>query len=487
MGGFVGAGIDPITLGDHAPRRLGGRPRSRSCYPAFRQLVRAGRPSSSYDAGPLRPTLAGSPAPFVREYGWRAYALPLLVVITIVALMRMNEPGGPPRPAPPLAASGATLAGAGPPRAGPTDTPMMPDKAGSAVQREVLASDALPPGAPYTQQGKGTFHVVPGTGPVVGTGTLHRYTIDIEDGVTGINPATFATTVQAALDNPQSWTGNGSGVALQRVDGGPAEFHITLTSAMTVRALCGYELKIETSCYAAAHDQRVVLNVARWIRGDMAYRRRPRHLPPVHGQPRVRACAWPQSRPRLPQERARAGDDAADDQPQSGERQDLPGQSVALPAGRLGCPWRRAARHLIDRLVRSPVRNDAGMIGVIQRLSTRRKEPPRRVVATARGAGRVPVRGRGSPIQPPLDHSGRCHGRAEAAQERQGAVRRRRRARVARADVPRRRRRRHLWASSNSTWSTSRTCSVRSSTVKVTSAGRRPSRLGIRCARSTRS
>jgi len=26
----------------------------------------------------------------------------------------------------------------------------MPDKAGSAVQREVLASDALPPGGPYT-------------------------------------------------------------------------------------------------------------------------------------------------------------------------------------------------------------------------------------------------------------------------------------------------------------------------------------------------
>ena len=42
------------------------------------------------------------------------------------------------------------------------------------------------------------------------------------------------------------------------------------------------------------------------------------------------------------QERARAGDDAADHQPQSGQRQDLSGQSVALPAGRLGCPWPRS-------------------------------------------------------------------------------------------------------------------------------------------------
>jgi hypothetical protein len=226
---------------------------------------------SSYDAGPPRRRSPGRLRAFVRDYGWRAYALPLLIVITIVALMRMNEPGGPPHPASAASAPGAGQTVAAKPPAARTDTPLMPDKAGSAGQHEVLASDALPPGAPYAKQGKGTFHVVPGTGPVVGHGTLHRYTIDIEDGVTGVNPATFAATVQGALNNPHGWTGNGSGVALQRVDGGPADFHITLTSAMTVRALCGYELKIETSCYAPTHDQRVVLNVARWIRGDMAY------------------------------------------------------------------------------------------------------------------------------------------------------------------------------------------------------------------------
>ena len=113
----------------------------------------AGRPSSSYDAGPSGERSPGRLRRFVREYGWRAYALPLLIVITIVALMRMNEPGGPPRPASAAGASGASLAGAGPPRAAPTDTPMMPDKAGSAVQREVLASDALPPGGPLHPAG----------------------------------------------------------------------------------------------------------------------------------------------------------------------------------------------------------------------------------------------------------------------------------------------------------------------------------------------
>ena len=48
-----------------------------------------------------------------------------------------------------------------------------------------------------------------------------------------------------------------------------------------------------------------------------------------------------------------------------------------------------------------------------------------------------------TPLQPPPDHPRRRDGRAEAAEERQGAVRRRRRPRLAGADVPGRGRRRH--------------------------------------------
>ncbi len=208
---------------------------------------------------------------FVREYGWRAYALPLLVAITVVALMTMKESSKPTGSAHVAPAPGPSQPAAAQSSRAPLDTPLKPDQAGPIAQREVLSSDALPPGAPYTQKGAGTFQVVPGTGPVVGKGTLRRYTIDIENGVTGVDPAAFAAIVQAALHDPRGWTGHNSAVALQRVDGGPADFHITLTSALTVRALCGYELKIETSCYAATHNQRVVLNVARWVRGDMAY------------------------------------------------------------------------------------------------------------------------------------------------------------------------------------------------------------------------
>jgi hypothetical protein len=79
--------------------------------------------------------------------------------------------------------------------------------------------------------------------------------------------------VVSTLTDPRSWAGHG--VALQRVDSGPADFHVTLTSAMTVRNLCGYDVPVETSCYAqagAASDvNRVVLNIARWTRGATAY------------------------------------------------------------------------------------------------------------------------------------------------------------------------------------------------------------------------
>jgi Protein of unknown function (DUF3152) len=207
---------------------------------------------------------------FVRTYGWRAYALPVLVAVTVFALMSMNEPSPPSRPAAQPSASIVPSPTAIP--TAPSTAALKSDTPGPSAQREVLASDALPAGGPYTMHGRGTFSVIPGTGPVVGHGTVHRYTIDIEDGVTGIDPASFAGTVQAALNDARSWTGHGSGVALQRIDDdAAADFHVTLTSSYTVRALCGYELKIETSCYAPTHDQRVVLNVARWVRGDVAY------------------------------------------------------------------------------------------------------------------------------------------------------------------------------------------------------------------------
>jgi Protein of unknown function (DUF3152) len=223
------------------------------------------RYANEYDQGPG--ALRRGVRTFVRRYGWRAYALPVLAVVTVLALMTTTSPSHK-TAAPPPTGPHPSAQSPAPTRSGTTE--LKTDQPGASAQTEVLASDALPPGPAFTLRGTGTFRVLPGTGPVVGHGTVHRYTVDVENGVTGVDLAAFSKLVDTSLDDPRSWTAR-SGVALQRVDSGWADFHVTLTSSMTVRALCGFEQKIETSCWAPNDGSRVVLNVARWVRGDVAY------------------------------------------------------------------------------------------------------------------------------------------------------------------------------------------------------------------------
>jgi Protein of unknown function (DUF3152) len=215
---------------------------------------------------------------FVHRYGWRAYALPVLIVITVAALLTSGRSSHPasaangPGSGPTGAAAAST--GSGPPTGtapstAASDGQLKVDQPGAGALNQTLAPDALPTGGPYTMQGTGNFSIIPGTTAVVGSGTVHRYSIDVEGGVTGVDLKAFTSTVTTVLSDPKSWAGH-NGVALQRVDSGPVEFHITLTSALTVRKLCGYEIQIETSCWDPGID-RVVLNVSRWVRGDAAY------------------------------------------------------------------------------------------------------------------------------------------------------------------------------------------------------------------------
>ena len=206
---------------------------------------------------------------FVGRYGWRAYALPILTVVTVFALVAMAEPSHRSPTATPSAAPATSSHAVG--ATGSGGTMLKTDQGGTNIQNKALPSDALPAGPAYTMQGDGTFRVLPGTTPVVGTGTVHRYTVDVENGVTGVDLAAFSRLVDRSLDDPRSWTGHHSGIALQRVDSGSADFHITLTSSLTVRSLCGYEQRIETSCWAPDKGARVVENVARWVRGAVSY------------------------------------------------------------------------------------------------------------------------------------------------------------------------------------------------------------------------
>ena len=207
---------------------------------------------------------------FVRRWGWRAYAIPVLAVVTVVALLSSNASSSTSK-----VAVAAGSAGASAPPTATGQIPLKGDATGAGDNNVALKGYALPSGAAYTTKGAGTFRVLKGTSPVVGSGPLYRYSIDVENGVTGIDLAQFQSLVVSVLADKRSWSGHG--VSLERVDSGRIDFHITLTSSLTVRKYCGYSIPVETSCYAAAGSvtgltqNRVIFNDARWVRGSAAY------------------------------------------------------------------------------------------------------------------------------------------------------------------------------------------------------------------------
>jgi hypothetical protein len=220
---------------------------------------------------------------FTRRHGWRAYALPVLVVVTIAALTTVDSDhrsSSLSAKASPTTRSATTRSTTGPVTTtasalAPAPTSQVKVEAGGNA--EDLADSALPPGAPYTVKGKGTFRVIPGSSSVVGTGPVKKYVIEVENGITGVNLDYFAAFVVATLSDKRSWTGNGV-VSLERVSSdASADFRVSLTSALTVRTLCGYDQKIETSCWenqlpdGTPTVSRVNLDVARWVRGDTQF------------------------------------------------------------------------------------------------------------------------------------------------------------------------------------------------------------------------
>jgi hypothetical protein len=167
---------------------------------------------------------------FIRRYGWRAYALPILLVVTVVALLTVRSA---PQAHRPVAAGDNTSAtkpthGVSSPPVAPKSIPLKSDSSGGKIYNEALKVGQLPRGRPYTKQGDGTFTVLPGHTKVFGTGgQLFRYDIEVEKGITGIDTEAYATLVDKTLEDPRSWSGHG--VRLQRVSSGYVNFRVTLT------------------------------------------------------------------------------------------------------------------------------------------------------------------------------------------------------------------------------------------------------------------
>lgn len=169
------------------------------------------------------------------------------------------------------------LAGETSPAAAPTTTPSTvtpssaapsspaPPSSVAPPPRVYTSSSELPDGPDFPVSGTGTFHVVPGSGPVVGTGPLRTYAVEVEDGI-AVDEQAFASFVDATLADPRGWTARGAR-SVQRVSG-PASLRIRLTSQQTARAVCGYEIPVDVSCRQGGL---VFLSAARWFRGAVAF------------------------------------------------------------------------------------------------------------------------------------------------------------------------------------------------------------------------
>ncbi|GHG47291.1 MULTISPECIES: DUF3152 domain-containing protein [Amycolatopsis] len=128
---------------------------------------------------------------------------------------------------------------------------------------------ALPEGVPVTETGEGTWHVVPGGGHDIGSGDkVLTYTVEIEDGV---ELPSFDYDVDTILADPRGWTSLGA-VTFRRVTGPDPDVRISLTSPGTARRpdLCGFSIPFDSSC-RLSRDRRIVVNLARWLRGAHSY------------------------------------------------------------------------------------------------------------------------------------------------------------------------------------------------------------------------
>ena len=225
--------------------------------------------------------MSSRPAPsvlarYARELGWRAYAIPVLLVITIWVLVDVfTAPADPGE----TGAAGQATETTATESEDETASESNDDEGRSGPNPaddpdQQLPLNQLPPGGPYTEQGEGTFRTVGTPGMTAGEGEdmVVRFVVEVEDGVdtagSGGDDALSAM-IDATLSNPKGWT-NDRAFRFEHV--GPDDnpyMRIQLTSVGTTREVCGgLDLEMETSCHIRIDGvSRVVLNESRWVRG----------------------------------------------------------------------------------------------------------------------------------------------------------------------------------------------------------------------------
>jgi hypothetical protein len=246
-------------------RRTTGEPLKASWKPAVKTPQFEQTPRQARDARGKRGWRA-----VVKAYGWRVYALPILMVLTALVVVNTAQEPEQPSPRTNIGTDSSSLMGG----SGIAEKPALP------ADLKVPTAE-LPKGGEFTQSGKMTWHVVPlepGSGNRAGTtGRLYHYTIEVEDGVDPASYAgddSFASAAEATLSDARSWVGTGK-VSLQRVDASypDPDFRVRLTTPDTATRpdLCGFGIPFPTSCYIRGYQHSVVINLARWVRGALAF------------------------------------------------------------------------------------------------------------------------------------------------------------------------------------------------------------------------
>jgi hypothetical protein len=169
--------------------------------------------------------------------------------------------------------SGSTQASSHEPAAGPPGSPAatVPARTTPAPSRtpthpRATRKAAPPPSAKPPTGGTGTFVTAQASGASVGSGTVRRYQVQVEQG-SGVSPEAAAAEIQGILADPRGWTADGHD-AFQLVSGGPADFEIKIATPDTVDAICGaagLHTHGEVNCDVG--DQ-VVVNLKRWNQGS---------------------------------------------------------------------------------------------------------------------------------------------------------------------------------------------------------------------------
>lgn len=200
---------------------------------------------------------------FARQWGWRAYAIPVLLVLTVIVVVDVVHDARE-------EAAGMSVTS--------SELPAGPVPEGGYAEN--LDVGQLPPGGAYTEQSSGVFVPAGATSAKVGEGrerTL-RYAVELEDTVDPVRfggADAFAGMIDATLADERGWI-HDSAIAFEHVDrGDDPDLVFQLTSTKTAHERCGYEIPLETSCSISGDGDgdptRVIINEARWVRGALTF------------------------------------------------------------------------------------------------------------------------------------------------------------------------------------------------------------------------